>query len=317
MGEYEIVPYKPEFLDGATELLQTLWGRTFDERVDYLKWKYHSNPYSETPLSIVALHVGKVVGFRGYCAAPWQSNGKNIEALMVGDTVVDRAHRRRGLFMMMGKKATEEYASDYKFFLNMEANEKAAAGYLKSGFHPLLDRRMQISFAKMDKVGIHDVVVSNDPDLQRMRPSTTDKISLKSSDEFVKWRYKSNIPYNYLFYYHNHDYVVVGQLKKSDTVFILDYTENDIGSFETILKRIRHTPSVVTLSIRTVNLSEPVSDVLKKLRFKDNNIKNKQLCPILVRPTTPNPVEDDWFLNGLDMRDINNWKLRGICSEWA
>jgi hypothetical protein len=111
--------------------------------------------------------------------------------------------------------------------------------------------------------------------------------------------------------------VVVGQLKKSDTVFILDYTENDIGSFETILKRIRHTPSVVTLSIRTVNLSEPVSDVLKKLRFKDNNIKNKQLCPILVRPTTPNPVEDDWFLNGLDMRDINNWKLRGICSEWA
>jgi len=317
MEEYKIVPYRPEFLDGAAEVMRGLWGRSFDERVEYLKWKYHDNPCTEKPFGIVALHVGKVVGFRGYCAAPWQTRGKNIGALMVGDTVVERSHWRRGLSMMMGRKACEEYSSDYRFFLNMEANEKATGGYLKLGFYPLLDRRMQISFAKMDKTGINDVVVSNEPDLQRMRPLTTDKIALKPDDKFFSWRYKSNIPYKYLFYYHNNDYIVIGQLKKSDTIFILDYTENDIGSFETILKCIRHTPSIVTLSIRTMNLSENVSNVLKKLKFKDNNIKNKNLCPILVRPTSPDIVEEDWFLNGLDMRDINNWQLKGICSEWA
>ncbi len=317
MEEYEIVPYSLEFLDGAAEVLQGLWGRALDERIEYLKWKYHDNPYADKPFGIVALHAGKVVGFRGYYAAPWQACGKNVGALMVGDTVVERPHWRRGLSMMMGRKACEEYSSDYEFFLNMEANEKATGGYLKLGFYPLLDRRMQISFAKMDKTGINDVVVSNEPDLQRMQSLTTDKIALKPNNKFFSWRYKSNIPHKYLFYYHNNDYIVIGQLKKSDTVYILDYTENDIGSFETILKCIRHTPSIVALSIRTMNLSENVSSVLKKLKFKDNNIKNKNLCPILVRPTNPDLVEEDWFLNGLDMRDINNWELKGICSEWA
>jgi hypothetical protein len=66
-----------------------------------------------------------------------------------------------------------------------------------------------------------------------------------------------------------------------------------------------------------MNLSENVSNVLKKLKFKDNNIKNKSITPILVRPVASNPTEEDWFLNGLDMRDINNWELKGICSEWA
>lgn len=317
MGEYRIIPYSIEFLNSAAEVMRGLWGRSFDERVEYLKWKYHDNPYTAKPLGIVALYAGKVVGFRGYCAAPWQAHGKNVEALIVGDTVVERSHRRRGLSMMMGRKAHEEYSSNYKFFLNMEANEKATGGYLKLGFHPLLDKRTQISFAKMDKIGINDVVVSNEPDLRRMQPLTTNKITLKPSDKFLNWRYKSNLPNKYLFYYHNHDYVVIGQLEESDTVYVLDYTENDIDSFEIILKCIRHTPSVVTLAIRTMNLSENVSNVLKILKFKDNNIKNKNLCPILVRPTKPDLIEDDWFLDGLDMRKINNWKLKGICSEWA
>jgi hypothetical protein len=317
MGEYRIVPYRPSNFCRCAALLRTLWSSDQEERQKYFEWKYHNNPYTEKSLGIVALHGDKVVGFRGYCATPWQAQGKDIMALMVGDTIVESAHRRRGLSMKMGMLACEEYVSDYKFLLNMEANRKAAPGYLKLGFHPLLDKRMQISFAKMDKAGIENVVVSDKPDLQRMHQSSTDKIVLRSDSEFFNWRYKSNIPYKYLFYYHNDDYVVTGQLPKNDTAHILDYTENDISSFEILLKCIRHTPSIVTLSIRTMNLSENVSSVLKKLKFKDNNIKNKLITPILVRPTVPDPVEEDWFLNDLDMRDINNWQLKGICSEWA
>ena len=317
MEEYKIVPYNPEFLDGVVKLMKDLWGRSIGERLAYLKWKYHDNPYADKPLSIITLHGKKVVGCRGYCAVPWQVNGSGVAALMVGDTLVERSHRRRGLSIMMGRKACEEYSSEYKFLLNMEANAKATGGYLKLGFHPLLDKRMQISFAKMDKSGIENVVVSDKPDLQMIHQPTTDKIVLRPDSEFFNWRYKSNLPYKYKFYYHNQDYIIIGQLPKNDTAHILDYTENDISSFEILLKCIRHTPSIVTLSIRTMNLSENVSIVLKKLKFKDNNIKNKNLCPILVRPVAPNPTEEDWFLNGLNMRDINNWELKGICSEWA
>jgi hypothetical protein len=317
MGEYKIVPYRPSNFCRCAALLRTLWSRDQEERQKYFEWKYHNNPYTEKSLGIVALHRDRVVGFRGYFATPWKAQGKDIMALIPGDTIVERPHRRKGLLMAMGRKACEEYALQYKFFLSMEANRKVTAGNLKLGFLPLLDKRTQVSFAKMDKAGIENVVVSDKPDLQMMHQPVTDKIVLRSDSEFFNWRYKSNIPYKYLFYYYNNDYVVIGQLPKNDTAVILDYTENDIGSFEIILKRIRHTPPIMTLSIRTMNLSENVSSVLKKLKFKDNNIKNKLITPILVRPVAPNPTEEDWFLNGLDMRDINNWELKGICSEWA
>ena len=318
MEEYKIVPYSPEFLDSTVELLKGMWSsRTSDNRMEYFRWKYHDNPYTDRPLSIITLYRKKVVGFRGYLATPWQAQGEEFLALLVGDTLVGQRHRRKGLSMKMGMLACEEYAHNHKFLLNMEANVMATGGYLKLGFLPLLDKRTQTSFAKMDKTGIENVVVSNEPDLQRMQSPATNKITLKTSDEFFNWRYKSTIPHNFLFYYYKQDYAVIGQVPNNDVAFILDYTENDIGSFETILRRIRHTPSITTLSIRTINLSESVSNVLKKLRFRDNNPKNKEMCPILIRPAKPNHVEDDWFLSGLDMRDINNWKLKGIYSEWA
>ena len=317
MEDYKIVTYRPSNYCRCSALLRTLWSRDQEERQGYFKWKYHDNPYTENPLGIVALQGNKVVGFRGYCATLWQACGEEFKALTVGDTVVERSHRRKGLSTRMGMLAHEEYTTDYKFLLNMEANRKASPGYIKLGFHPLLDKRVWISFAKMGKEGIDEVIVSDTPDPQRMQPTVTDKISLLQDDEFFRWRYKSNVPHTYRFYYLNDDYVVIGQLPNSDIAHILDYTENNINDFETILRCVRHTPSVVTLSIRFMNISENVFNVLEKLKFKDNNIKNKFVMPILVRPTAPNPAEEDWFLNGLDMRDINSWQLKGICSEWA
>jgi len=38
-------------------------------------------------------------------------------------------------------------------------------------------------------------------------------------------------------------------------------------------------------------------------------IFKKQRFPVLVRPTKPNLSNDDFLIGGIDIRDIENWKL--------
>lgn len=324
MEGYEIVRYNHEFLDGTLKILKdTMWSKRFNAHEKHFKWKYQNNPYATRPLGIVTLCNNNVVGFRGYFATQWQANGKDLLALAAGDTVVDRAHRRKGLSIVMGNKACDVYASYYKFFINMEATPNAVPGYLKLGFVPILDKRVRMSSFKnvntnyTDLLGNVEVLAKPKPKEMYNAVTLTDKISLKQDAEFFKWRFKSKIPNTYLFYYYKRDYMVVAHLRNHDAGYIIDYTENDIEAFEIILKRIMVTKFLNMIYIRDINLSKNVLPVLKKYKFADNNLKNKSLCPILVRPVKKDFVESDWFVNGLDMRDINNWKLKGICSEWA
>jgi len=325
MEGYKIVRYNPNFLDGTLEILKELWSKRFNTHEEHFKWKYHNSPYIEYPLGIVALHVNRVVGFRGYFATQWYTHGETFTVLVAGDTVVERSHRRNGLSTAMGNKACEEYGSRCKFFINLEANAKAVSGYLKLGFVPILDKRtLQRAGLAKHPAKIENVEVSKIPKPQEMQAavSLTDKISLKQDEKFFQWRFKSKIPNTYLFYYYKDsgritDYVIVGRLPNHDSGYILDYTENNLEALDAILRCILHTESLNMISIRNINLSAAALNMLKKYNFADNNLKNKNLCPILVRPVKKDFVENDWFVNGLDIRDINNWKLKGICSEWA
>jgi len=92
-------------------------------------WKYDDNPYTESPLGIMALYKGKVVGFRGYFATRFQIKGKNdkIISLCPGDTCVHPDHRRKGLSVAMGNRASEEYSGKYLFFFEFVFDKKISA----------------------------------------------------------------------------------------------------------------------------------------------------------------------------------------------
>jgi len=34
-----------------------------------------------------------------------------------------------------------------------------------------------------------------------------------------------------------------------------------------------------------------------------------------VRPVKKTVKEEDWFIEGIDIRNINNWEINGICSD--
>ena len=137
--EYEIRLYRSEFFPQVVELLKYLLGNDHYNNKSYFKWKYDDNPNTEYPLGIMALYKGKVVGFRGYFATRFQIKGKNdkIISLCPGDTCVHPDHRRKGLSVAMGNRASEEYTGKHPFFLNLSSTKISLPGYLRMRFLPL------------------------------------------------------------------------------------------------------------------------------------------------------------------------------------
>ncbi len=71
-SDYQAIPYRSKYKLRVAELLRGLWSDDPAENLTYFEWKYEDNPYTETPLGIVVLHDGNVVGYRGYFACRFE-----------------------------------------------------------------------------------------------------------------------------------------------------------------------------------------------------------------------------------------------------
>lgn len=163
---YEINVYQPDFMPQVVNLLRYLWGNNHDNNLFYFIWKYVKNPFTESPLGIVALYKGEVVGFRGYFATKWQIGKRDYEipVLCPGDTCVHPDHRMKGLSVAMGDMAIREYESKYKIFLNMSAGKNSVPGYLKMGFVPLYDKVYLSRFTNpLERLRLYKFVQLLDP----------------------------------------------------------------------------------------------------------------------------------------------------------
>lgn len=339
----------------ALDVLQYLYGDNLDSNLSYFKWKYHDNPYAEDPLGMVALHQGKVVGFRGYFATMWQINEKNDKMIVLcpGDTCVHPDHRRKGLSVAMGNKAMEEYARRYKIFFNFSATKNSLPGYLRMGFVPLvpktyLTRCIGVGLLKLiwkektrsgwrqERIAFgefNDIVVSDRPRPKEMHTViasediNSTKITLRQDEDFFGWRF-NNKKNRYVFYYHRKNnvttgYVVVGVSPITGRGYILDYAQSDDKAIERILSYAVKMKHFDVLSIYNFGLSDNLLKTLYGLRFKINSLirtiekKVKGELPLLLRPVRREYVENDFFLKGLDMRKIENWTIKGICSDDA
>jgi len=352
-GEYEIASYRPELKLQALEVLKYLYGKNEDDNADYLTWKHYDNPNTEHPLCIVALHKGKVVGFRGYFATRWKvsHSGKGIIVLCPGDTVVNPNHRRKDLSVAMGKMAMKKYMSKYKVFFNFSAGKNSAPGYMKMGFFPVIDKTYMTKYSRFglirtilakklttrtgeDRIdfGKFDhVLVSDSPRPNAMsavvaeQESKENKLVLVRDEDFFRWRF-NNKRNKYVFYYHIKNDVVTGYVviwirEKEWQGRILDYAENDGTAIETILRYAIKKNHFNALSIFRFSLDHHLERVLKGLGYRVNTLErllNKKRhgeWPLLVRPVSQDFTENDWFIEGLDIRQVDSWDIKEICSD--
>ena len=350
---YEIVHFCPDLRDGVLQVMTHLWGNDLENNRSYFEWKYSLNPYVKKELGIVALHENKVVGFRGYFATRWKLSepDKKVVILCPGDTCVDPEHRRKNLSMLMGKLAMEDYAQSYPVFFNFSSNNQSTPGYLKMGFAPLvgkgylnqytlwgLIRYIRSSGQKHKQADIAiptgdfgDIEVSRYPKPAQMaglvsgQALSDGRIVPDQDENFFQWRF-NNQRKKYVFYFCKKGnevsgYMVVRVLPKNRRGFIIDYVaQDDVSAAKLVSFPIRNKHFNV-LSISAYSVTGSMAAALKNFKFKRHGIlrtiekKIEGEWPLLVRPVKKNPEEQDYFIEGLDIRNPLNWSIKEICSD--
>ncbi len=283
------------------------------------------------------------------------SKNDKILMLSPADICVHPDHRKKGLFTAMTMFAVEEYEkTPYKTFIGLSINTSSGAGYNKMGWPKIADRTSMrqysliglINWALISKTGRnlykHQIIygkfgnieISNKSRPEEMSAVTTkqkpsnNKITLFKDTSFFKWRFQ-NIRRNYTFYYHLNNgtidgYVVIETVDCSTSGHIVDYAETGNGVIYELLRCAIAKKHFDILSIWDVNLRKELSQTLKDLNFSTKTLLGKiekkfpsefPMLPVFVRPIKKTVKEKDWFIDGIDIRNINNWEINGICSD--
>ncbi len=304
-GEYEIVRFRPEHLEGVLSVLAGLWPHERALAARLFRWRHLENPYVDAPPGIVALHRGAVVGFRGYFAHAYApGDGRpDIVVLHPCDTVVDPGHRNQGLSIAMGKLASEFDPARYRLFMNLTSGDNSRPGYLALGFTPLAprvvymrrglnpivwladawskrparpDRRPARAGVRHGRFG--DILVAGEARPAEMaaiiaaEPTDGPALRLRQDQAFFAWRYRNPVQ-RYAFYYR-----MEGEVARAFAVFdvssdgrcgsLLDYGEARPGLMREALQRACTSGDFVALSALGYGLDARAFRILRELGFR-------------------------------------------------
>ena len=105
--------------------------------------------------------------------------------------------------------------------------------------------------------------------------------------------------------------------------FIVDYGQESEGPIGRILDHIAEMAEFDEVNILNVSVDEYLWETLKPRKFKRWGLQRpvrkivRGEWPLLVRPVKRECSEDDWFLGGLDIRDMESWNLKHIAGDAA
>ena len=337
-------------MPGLAKLLVYLTGADSSWNRDYLSWKYLDNPFVARPLGIVALAGREVVGFRGYHATPWQvpASGYRTLVLSPGDTCVQPEHRMKRLSVQMGRASMKEFHPTYRVLLNMTATAPSVPGYLRMGFVPLqvksrltrtslwrLARALfrsrgsplgSVEFGEFDDIAVLPNPLLKEMGRVAMDPSSSETRLIPLQDErFFRWYFRAPRD-NHVFYYALEDrrvtgYVVLRLGYSGQLATIIDYSAQSFTAVARILRFLVRTGPFGLIQTYSFTPKPELRQLLQVLGFRENGAIDRvrrwrsTVWPLLVRPVKPNPSEEDWFVDGLDIRNISSWQIPEIRSD--
>jgi len=151
------------------------------------------------------------------------------------------------------------------------------------------------------------------------------KVMLYQDQNFLRWRF-SNKWNQYIFLYCIENkiltaYMVIRVSSNQLRGFIVDYAGTAEASIEKILKFIIKSKYFDVLSIYRFCLINNLGQKMIELGFKKESLfrviesKVNGELPLMIRPVKQNFNDNDFFIEGLDMRKIENWYLKGMSYE--
>ena len=348
MSGFTIRPFRQDDLSQVEKALASLYKVSRQACRNFLNWKYFDNPYSSSPLVVVAEQEGIIAGQYTYTPMGWRHSATGSEEIILapGGAFVLPEYRGKGLFSQLMSFGREWLAPEYRWFLNTTSTSNSAATYEKFGAFPLAERLFLDSCSypallhycfnyrknntpKVEYGQYGDILVSENllpEEMSRIagrRTLPAPAVELKRDNVFYAWRYR-NPAKKYTFYYAGRPGEITGYLAVSHNSnnlrgYIVDYGQSDSRSLEKILRFLRKSRHFDILSIYEFCVDEDLSEALSY-----GGLKKNRPVRFLERKVTPfyplylvktGEGESGWFWDGLDLRDINNWKIMGAARE--
>jgi len=196
------------------------------------------------------------------------------------------------------------------------------------------NKSLAIRRIKLGQFG--DILVSDSPlpelmaSIIKTQAYPKGKICLYQDQTFFEWRFKNPV-HKYVFYYFMKNKIAQGYIviDVSDRNYgtILDYGESNDQAIAAILTYLIKSKNFVVLSIYDYGIDDKLRKVLSSFLFIKNHplkrlkriiVKSsdeRQPLPLLIRPVKKSFTEDNFFIEKVDVRKIDNWRLKPICSD--
>ncbi len=345
MEDISVKTYSPEYKDSLLSLLSYHWtDLTPEEMRERFKWRYEDNPYTKSPYCYLALDGEKVVGHCGSVVQKFRSDEEEYYFCTPADAVVHPDYRRKGVFSSVLEFSRDHLAlnSDMSLILILSATEASTAVSLIYDDVPVSKREYYYAFSffnilrsknfqtpiSMDKNGLKIEITKElrAEEICRLMDDCRekDKIANVRDEKFYEWRF-SNPLEDYIFVYCTKEGELVGYVALANNdekiVPMMEYGYLEPSYLEDLIEEIFKNLSISCLSAYIFTRSDKEKEMLSRIGFRDRNdwlikllkkmnVMSESKQPgALVKPLCENITEEDFFLNGKDIREPNNWSL--------
>lgn len=305
-------------------LTEHLLGGTEKYRMDFLLWKYFSNPMNERVFAAVAVINDRIMGFRGLYVNQWENSAGSMNVAFYCDAVVHPDFRGQNVLAQLNDYVSDCFEIDYA--VAFSSNEKSARVYTKQGAKvlfkthvlrrfvlPLPIRKNYTELNWREMQNLLDVFGSGrSSELQNC-------LEMSVSETYYRWKLEEPNTHHVLICSRDEpkNYLLLRNYKRSVEIF--DYNPN--YSWKDIVKLVKnycrtngkllihfplHNPKIDNL-MDLKSLGFNANNLLK--RAKKNLISEKE---VLIRPFKNNFADDDFYWHKLDLREGDNWDLKQL-----
>lgn len=343
--KFSLFPYSSEHKAQLIKLLAFKWkGKNRKQIEQQFTWRYESNPFDTTAAIFLASHENEITGFRGVIVQTLILNSEQYKGFMPADAIVHPSFRRMSVFSQLNTTIISRIHDRYSgkaFVLNLTSNKMSRSGNLKQGWQRA--KTCKKTYYRVSRYNYlrylitKNKIPSNTSDLiaeqenmrfefsntirarelalfwEKHRPEN--KITALRNEDYYSWRYLAPGS-DYVFLYATIQGKLEGYLilrKGRWSKYTLE--EYHATSLEILKKMLVLAQKKLAVTVlKTETMSNDQRIILRDAGFEQRSgvlsvlWKPKQI-PILVRPMLVEPGEKDFFIQNMDIRDMENWLL--------
>ncbi len=339
--DHKVIPFSSGLWDRLMMLLAYKWkGKDTAQIEKNFTWRYLENPYTERCFVYLAESNSILVGFRAFVLQKYLINNVTFDVFCPADAIVHPSFRRMGVFSRLTSELLKDLYNSHNYYsviLSLSSNKRSLPGNIKQGWCVGNGRRKdnyKISFRELilsvlkrkhyfGKPVFGQEVSFSFEISQTLRASELAtfwqkhrhkrKISNIRDEKFFLWRFGlTKEKYNYMYCYDEEQLVayLIIRKKKGLKSILEEYGVKEQRLLKPVINSAIRELGIPVL--KTLTVSDHQSKLLYGCGFFQKpdwylKLINKKALPVLIKPVCPQPEEKDYFVEGVDCRDMENW----------